>query len=713
MREARLFLAAAIALTGAHAAADEPAALLSYRLEELMTMPVTVASRTPEAPQAVPGTVYVLSQHDIRDRGYRHLGELLRDLPGIASHLGTSGSLYHRLGARGLIGNEKWVILQDGVRLGSPAGEPLVIAENYPLYQVERVEIMLGPASTLYGADAVSGVVQLISRHEGLDAQLRLGDHGYQQTSAYVAQAGNHAWQLGAALHRDDHADLPRSYPELFPANQALRDFGGNIVIPASARAPYNARTESEQAQAMLTVDDWRGGWLHHGYQHPTSAGDLPEIVDYGGHWRYTLDHLFLERNWQPAGQAGSLRLQYSDYRLDTDSAFINRFTGLIPGYKYAESQRWRLEGQWLWHWRQHRLVAGGDWSRVDAIPKVPDLIRPYDHERAANDQGLYYTGTNDTLPLQIFDVRYRERSLYLEDTWTLHDRLDLRFGLHHGHDSRHGNTNTPRANLLWRFAPDWRASLLYSEAFLAPSPQFAYEHFGSFTGQQDAQGRYIANVMFVPNPALQPETLKTWELNLSHQRTRSQWQLALYRNTLDNQILGAQSPQPVSDFVPGGVILTTRQNQNVGNTRSQGLDLYGRWQVVGPHELWFSYGYLDGELEQRGRRSRLPYSPRHSLSLGLNWAASDRLLLSPRLVSADRSYALPHSRSDGVDHAPGYALLHLLARYRFDHRLDLEAQIDNLTDRRWYSVGNSTSTGFLASPQEPRRINLGLRLHF
>ncbi|QDQ28339.1 TonB-dependent receptor [Chitinimonas arctica] len=688
--------------------ANEGVDLFDLDLKTLLDVSISTASRVAEPRRKVPGTVYILTRADIRARGYRHLGELLRDLPGVDRHQNSSGSFFNRFGLRGLVGNNKLVVLQDGVRIGAPAGEPLVLADNYPLYAVERVEVAMGPGSALYGADAVSGVVQMFSLRDAPAVSLEAGDQGFRRTDAYFSHEGDLRLRLGVHRQIDDHADLAASYPALFRPGDLL-DFTGKVVIPADRRAAFHGRTESEQAIADVAYGNWRLGWIHQGYQHPTGSGDLPEIVDYGGFGAYQLDHLYGERQWYKDGVAeGNLRLQYSDYRMDTGSAFINRFNGFTPGYKYAASQRWRIEGQWLWQLGEHRLILGGDWSRVKAIPKTPDLTRRYDPGRATDRQGLFYPDTDNSLPLQIFELSYRAHSLFLQDTVALTPMVELSGGLHYGHDSNYGTTLTPRLNLNWQAAERWRAGLLFGKAFLAPSPHFSYEHFGSFTGQRDAQDRYIANLMFVPNPALKPERLDSLELNLSHYGDRQEWQFALYHNRLDGLILPQLSPVPVSDFVPGGVIRATGQNANVGDVRATGLDVFGRWRPMERFDLWLAYGYADASLDSAGMTSHLPYVARHKLKAGFSWQLGSNLTLSPTLEASGRSYPLPHARADGVDSAPGYGLLHLFARYRLNSHAELELRVENVADRRWFNVGNSTNAGFAATPQDGRRLALG-----
>lgn len=143
----------------------EPEDLLQMSLEKLMNLEVITASLTPQVAFDAPATVYVITEEQIKTRGYSNLEELLEDIPEIQVQNKTNATTYNFFSLRGIGGNEKFIILMDGIRINPTAGDPIHIGYNYSIANANRVEVILGPVSALYGADAYSGVINIITKH--------------------------------------------------------------------------------------------------------------------------------------------------------------------------------------------------------------------------------------------------------------------------------------------------------------------------------------------------------------------------------------------------------------------------------------------------------------------------------------------------------------------------------------------------------------------
>lgn len=138
--------------------------LLGLSLEELMNISIVTASKREESIQSTPSTVTVVTQQQITDRHYINLIDLLQDLPGFDIQKATDETRYHNITFRGHLGNNKFLILQNGIRIDSPTGEIIPVADNFPLYNAKQIEILYGPAAALYGADAFGGVINIITK---------------------------------------------------------------------------------------------------------------------------------------------------------------------------------------------------------------------------------------------------------------------------------------------------------------------------------------------------------------------------------------------------------------------------------------------------------------------------------------------------------------------------------------------------------------------
>src|SRR5439155_10241885 len=133
-------------------------------LKELLNIKVTTASRTTENLEKAPATVMVITEEQIKVRGYQSLLDVMYDLPDVKVDDKIYSGIRNTFTVRGTQGQEKFVIMLDGNRISSPSGEAMPVMENYPVNLAEQIEIVYGPASALYGADAVSGVINIISK---------------------------------------------------------------------------------------------------------------------------------------------------------------------------------------------------------------------------------------------------------------------------------------------------------------------------------------------------------------------------------------------------------------------------------------------------------------------------------------------------------------------------------------------------------------------
>lgn len=704
-----------------HAAAA-PESLLELSLEELMRLPVVTATRHTEPLDHVAGTVLVITQQDIRRRGYHHLFDLLRDLPGIDVQGYSNATFYNRVTVRGLTGNNKFLILQDGFRISAPAGEPVAIAFNYPLHHVHQVEIVYGPASAVYGADAVSAVINLISEDRASGRQLLLeqGEDGQTQWVHVNEQADPWQWSVSAHGQQDNGADLASAYPERLPIGDLL-NLDGSLQIPANARRPYDNRSESRSLGARLLHEGGLelGVWQRQ-LRHPTTAGDRSDLTEYGGFWSYSQHNVWGRMAW-PA-ERGELQatLDYSDYELDNQSHFLNAITGYRPGYHYAYSDRLHGELQWSRSLgAADHLVAGLSAERVHATPKTTDLDRPYDRAAGPDTQDLHYLGTDNRLPIVLFHVAHGSQGLFVQHQREWSPQWQTLAGLRYDQSDLYAGQWMPRASISFLPSARWRWHAAYAEAFLAPSPYFIWENYGSFNGTQDSQGRYVSEFMHVPNPALQPETVATMEAGGRWQASDDlQLFATAYHSELEDLIGLVPMAEAASDFVPGGVILRSTQNANVGRLQVNGLDVWVRHQQglarYGALANWFALSWTNGHLSSPSGQQALPYVAARKLKAGVSWSLNDHLFLTLNMLASAHVPALQSaSRPDPVS-APGYVVTHLHGGWNnVITGLDLLVSIENLFDTRYYNAGDNLDTTLVASPQNPRRWTLGLRFRF
>ena len=168
---------------------------------------VVTPTRTPEKASAVVGDITVITAQEIAAAGQTSLVELLQAQPGVeVAQQGGPGTLA-AVRIRGGNSNQT-LVLVDGLRVGSATAGTTPL-ENIALDQVERIEILRGPASSLYGADAVAGVIQIFTKQgHGTprpSVTVGVGNHGLLQGQVnYGGETGNTRFSLGAGYSRTD-----------------------------------------------------------------------------------------------------------------------------------------------------------------------------------------------------------------------------------------------------------------------------------------------------------------------------------------------------------------------------------------------------------------------------------------------------------------------------------------------------------------------------
>ncbi|MCP4177714.1 MAG: TonB-dependent receptor plug domain-containing protein, partial [bacterium] len=142
--------------------------LVNMTFEELTNIKVSGVSRYEQNLSDIPNFIQVISQQQITNRRYHDLSDLLKDVQGfdITSNVGRFGEYYS---FRGVSGNDRFLILINGHKLNPASGTFISVGNSISIRYAERVEIVYGPGSAIYGADAFSGIINIVFKDNILD----------------------------------------------------------------------------------------------------------------------------------------------------------------------------------------------------------------------------------------------------------------------------------------------------------------------------------------------------------------------------------------------------------------------------------------------------------------------------------------------------------------------------------------------------------------
>ncbi len=722
-----------LALLLAPAAFAEPpkaqADLFELSLEQLLEIevytPQAVASRVEQSASHV----HVITREVIQRRGYRSLLDALEEVPEVQVRRRSHQELREVVSFRGISDNNKLIILIDGVRMSSAAGTPHSVGPSFSLANAERIEVLIGPASALYGADAFSGVVNIITRSGGdvrgvevtvaggqlrtLDTTLvagtEVGDIDLALTASYVTSEEPNL----ADVWEDDYAWFHDQYTKQGKAlGFGKRDDPSTWtdVTPEAFAMP----TRAWMVDARARWGDLEVGYTRHADSHSSSTAIPPEDSLYteAAKYAWTIETAFVRNRSKLFDDRLTLYTlaNVNTYELDPDTRFINKFVGFEGGYKYEQSLVTRIEqragwtfGPWL------TATLGLVWQDFSGQPKSADLPRAYDPDVTADSQGLTYMGT-DVLQ-NFYHYRYQNYGGWLELRSDPAPWLSLNTAVRADENTRYGTSVSPRAGVSFAPAEGTSLKLLYGEAFLAPSPYHAYAHFGSFNADPDT-GQLRSSFFRAPNEDLKPERLRTGEI-VASQRLGEMLYLSANGYVTHVRDLQKSGGEPNGEFLNIPVDFLSRR-ENGGSALLYGGTLRAdlRWTPGQVHvQPWLAYTLSDGEVDDEP----LPHHSTHVIKSGLDlgWRG---LSLSTQIQYRSSALEASHKDDDGNPKAvDGWLRLNAHLRYQHTFSEDgIQAALwvrgTNLLDSR-YRIATDASGAFFGAPQDPLQVLGGLEL--
>lgn len=740
-----ILLAAALGMPAGATAFEQgnTAALMELSLAELINIPIVTASRSAETRDQTAAHIMVVTREQIRERRYKNLADLLEDMPGVDFQRGTKTSQFNQFTVQGNLGPNRLLVLMDGVRISHPTGSTYPVAENLGLYQARQVEFLYGPAAALYGADAVSGVVNIITEagNQSGDSWVSLGAGNFNSKEAsFMAGTGDaRPVQLSVGGHwqESDRARLDTYYKSHFRKVDAV--YEGNTLIPAAQRERYRGDMGSYSLFARLDVQEqFTLGYFRHYFSNLTSTVDPYATTRYSSkaRWISTSDTVYARYRFELGDSIqAQLLVDYSQLEIDPQSHYNNIYNGFQPGYSYSYGERAAIEQSLSWQINQaHKLQAGAGYQRQAAI-EGGSMPFKYDTGHSPSNQGMVYPNT--PLPIQIMHGTRRSYHAYSQLLSEWSPQFSTTLGLRYDRHRMHGEAYNPRLGAVWKPLERHLFKLMYAEAFREPSSEESLAYYGTFDGSQDANGNYIGNGFRVPNESLKPEKARTLSLVWEWRPTRNLNLISnLYHSRITDLVTTRDLPGNNTSFIPGAVLVGPDSKVNAGWQRQTGLDLALQWRYTlndaWSGDLWGTTGWIHGRISEGDDSTRkIPYVASYRLKLGTTLRYYDRLTVTPKLrwigsvtngrKKAPSSTELPPASCKSTQKAPercatpGYAVmdLHLGWHALASNHLSLWLDVYNLTDKRYYAAAGSGSMTFWDMPQQPRTWMLSTQWRF
>ncbi|MEW5835709.1 MAG: TonB-dependent vitamin B12 receptor [Pseudomonadota bacterium] len=464
-----ILTAALIAILAAAQAAAAPA-----DAGQSLDPVIVTATRTAITVDDALSSVTVITRDDIDRLQPVSLVDLLTGLPGVtvaqAGGMGEQTSLFLR-GTN----SSHTLLLVDGVRVGTvSAGLPAF--EQIPVEQIERIEIVRGPRSSLYGADAIGGVIQIFTRHghagEGLVPSLSL-------TTGSRHTVGGQFGLSGGSQHAWYNLSLGGEYTH---GINACRVGAGTVFAGCFANEPDSDGYRNYNALANAGYR-WDGG---------------TELAA-----TYLRSRNFVYFDGAPYGNQALNQQQVAGARLSFRPLAFWQVT-LGAGQNLDKATTYN-DGTYVRYSDSRRNQASWQNDFTLADDQLLTLGTDYQLEHLSSDTG--YLGN-----------RRQDTGVFVQYQATF-GRHELQASARHDHNGQFGNHDTGAIAWGYRFDHGLRLSVSYGSAFHAPTFNDLYYPYGS------------------GNPDLKPETSRSAELGLSQQGEGWNWALNAYRTTISQLI--------------------------------------------------------------------------------------------------------------------------------------------------------------------------------
>ncbi len=591
----------------------------------LETITVT-ASRTPLSVAETGSSVTVISREEIEASQAATLQDLLRHVPGLAvSQQGSLGAVT-QVRMRGAEANQLLVMI-DGVEANDVAQSSEFNFAHLLAADIQRVEIVRGPQSSLWGSDALAGVVHVITRADQrpdelqLDSMLEAGSFNTSRASvSAVLPAADGHLRLSADYLSTDGTNISRTGSEKDGYNNFTLALSGQQPVGKNVKVNFSLRQSSSETD-FDGVDFFVTGLPQ----------DQPFYTEsemrYGG---VEVQHDPNER-WQQS------------FRLSANQTHNQNHNG-SPVVEVSRGER--LQGQYQINFRHNQHI----------VSTLLETEKEIFKQRAAasffGDPNKDLSATSNSVA-----VEYRFDG----------NQLDLSVSARQDNNSEFDNAFSWRTTAAWQ---PGRVGVLYASVGESiKNPTFT-ERFGYFD-------------TFIGNPDLSPEEALNYELGWRQQWLDDQLLLDIswFSTELDNEINGF-----VFDAASGGF---TADNVT-GQSEREGIEVAASYQPGPQFRMDFNYTYLDAEegtlpgvMVQEVRR------PQHTVSLNgrYYWSAAS---ISASVVHTGKQqddYFPPVPPYQERVNLSGYTLVNMALSYQLTPQLKLTARAQNLTDESYEEV--------------------------
>lgn len=652
-------------LSAAVSALYLPAAHAAEAEATLPSVVVTASGYEQKIKQA-PASISVITREDLAKKPFTNLADALTDLEGVS--INGSGPGDKDIAIRGMPG-EYSLILVDGRRQGTREVRSRGTGgfQQYqipPMEAIERIEVVRGPMSSLYGSDAMGGVVNIITRKAPKEWHGSMTLGGTITEHSNEGNTGQSSFWLGGPLMKD-----LLSLQVYGSLNNQAED---NIFYSKSGDGGKDANHMSDiNAKLSFTPNQDHEITFEAGHNElrKTTTGGKSISPTLGKYDQYdTRDHWSLSHN----GKYGNIRSNVALYQELAKSSSDENNVSDGKGVKLANTT---LDGQLTFLLDRHTVKVGTQLGR-----QVGSDLQA---QEAFDPNRFKYTGAPNP-----DKVTVNTWSLFAEDSFEATDSLTITAGGRVDHHSVFGTHFTPRAYLVQHLNSQWTLKGGIGKGFKAPTIRQSTDGYCMRTGSRVETG------LLCGNSKLKPEESTSYEVSLHFDNEQGlSANATLFNNDFKNKVVSYGTDQFTNALISKGKPARVYIYDNVDSVNIRGLELSSSWTFMPKWTLSGNYTYTKSKREG-GRETSLSgqflnglpldKTPEHAGNVKLAWAPMEKLDLYTRLNFEGKQYYTGF-RNGAYDARTrgGSSTWDFGGSYKLSKNFDVNFAVFNLADRK------------------------------
>lgn len=639
--------------------------VMTASAEDVEKLVVTTASGFKQTVEDAPASVSVVTREQLETKAYRDVTDALKDVPGV---LVTGGGSSSDISIRGM--DAKYtMILIDGKRVASretrPNSDNSGIEQGWlpPLPAIERIEVVRGPMSSLYGSDAMGGVINIITRKAQKEWNFSVRADSTITERKNEGNTGQGSFYAAGPLVDNLLSLKVQGQYSHRGEDKIVNGYNRQITGSGGGTLSWTPDEKNTVEFEFKKENQHRDSRVWHSRSSAPGRGGKPAESDFS---KYELTHYAITHD--------------GIYDFGTMNTYVQRDENKNPGRKMNYDDT-IARNQTVFMLADHTLSVGGQ----------------YRYEEL-KDEGNHLQGNK-------LD-RY-SWALFAEDEWAMTNDFALTGGLRMDKDENFGTHWTPRVYGVWHMADEWTLKGGVSTGYRSPDLRQATNTWGQVTGGGRLDGVIFGNADLKPEKSVTEEIGIIWDNRDNLNASVTVYNTDFKDKIMEKRVCEKDSARPceaedgfghVYDFI------STLQNVDKANMR--GVEVTGNWIISPQWNIAANYTYTSTEQKSGDFKGKpLNKQPRHMANATLNWETTPEMETWARINFRGKTSNYM-ARSDMAKGTPSYAFVDIGTSYSLTKQLNIIGGVYNVLDRRInYENFNTTLEG--------RRYNIGLNYNF